>query len=86
MKKLQLIDSSRYSGIESELKLKKFELERCSLLLSESEEKQKQLCEEKDKLIEKLDVRKRKHLIQLTIEFLFQFLFFYRSSKKSIRI
>jgi len=56
MKKLKLIDASRLAGFESELKLKKFELERCSLLLSESEELKKSLLEDKEKLLEKLDV------------------------------
>ncbi len=51
------MDSSRLAGLESDLKLKNFELQRSSLLLSETEGKWRNLEIEKEKLVEKLDVR-----------------------------
>lgn len=57
MKKLEFMDSSRLAGLESDLKLKNFELQRSSLLLSETEGKWRNLEIEKEKLVEKLDVR-----------------------------
>lgn len=57
LNQLKLTDRCEVSEIQVELKLKKFELERLSVLYAELEGKAKCLMSERDRVVEKLDVR-----------------------------
>jgi hypothetical protein len=54
---LKLTDRSQVSELESELKLKKFELGRLSILFTETQEKYKSVMLDKEKALEKLEVK-----------------------------